>query len=97
MKLQTRLSLLVSVIILVTSTSIGYFALTTSYNGQLKILDSTISEVVKELSNSSDDPLSLSTYLADQSNQKFSVDYTFNDLDLISLYESNIQLTTSLS
>ncbi|MEY3454741.1 MAG: hypothetical protein RLZZ147_866 [Actinomycetota bacterium] len=85
MKLQTRLSL------------IGYFALSTSYRGQLKILDSTVSEVVKELSNSSDDPLSLSTYLADQSNQKFSVDYTFKDLDLIPLYESNIQLTNKPS
>ena len=93
MKLQTRLSLLVSVIILITSASIGYFALSTSYSGQLKILDSTISEVVKELSNSSDDPLSLSTYLADQSDQKFSVDYAIQDLDLIPLYESNIQLT----
>ena len=97
MKLQTRLSLLVSVIILITSISIGYFALSTSYRGQLKILDSTVSEVVKELSNSSDDPLSLSTYLADQSNQKFSVDYTFKDLDLIPLYESNIQLTNKPS
>ena len=97
MKLQTRLSLLVSVIILITSISIGYFALSTSYQGQLKILDSTVSEVVKELSNSSDDPLSLSTYLADQSNQKFSVDYTFKDLDLIPLYESNIQLTNKPS
>ncbi len=97
MKLQTRLSLLVSVIILITSISIGYFALSTSYRGQLKILDSTVSEVVKELSNSSDDPLSLSTYLADQSNQKFSVDYTIKDLDLIPLYESNIQLTNKPS
>jgi signal transduction histidine kinase len=96
-KLQTRFSLLVSVIILITSPSIGYFALSTSYRGQLKILDSTVSEVVKELSNSSDDPLSLSTYLADQSNQKFSVDYTFKDLDLIPLYESNIQLTNKPS
>jgi signal transduction histidine kinase len=41
--------------------------------------------------------LSLSTYLADQSNQKFSVDYTFKDLDLIPLYESNIQLTNKPS
>ena len=97
MRLQTRLILLVSVIILTTSTSIGYFAISTSYSGQLKILDSAISEVVNELSSSSDDPLSLSTYLADQSNQKFSVDYTFKDLDLIPLYESNIQLTNKPS
>ena len=93
MRLQTRLSLLVSVIILTTSTSIGYFAISTSYSGQLKILDSAISEVINELSSSSDDPLSLSTYLADQSIRKFSVDYATEELDLIPLYESNIQLT----
>ncbi len=93
MRLQTRLILLVSVIILTTSTSIGYFAISTSYSGQLKILDSAISEVVNELSSSSDDPLSLSTYLADQSIRKFSVDYATEELDLIPLYESNIQLT----
>jgi signal transduction histidine kinase len=92
MKLQTRLSLLVSVIILTTSTAIGFFAITTSYNSQLKVLDSAISLAVDELTNSEDDPLSLATYLADQSSQKFSVDYITKDRDLIPLYESNIEL-----
>lgn len=92
MKLQTRLSLLISIIILATSTAIGFFAISTSYNSQLKILDSTISLAVDELTNSDDDPLSLATYLADQSGQKFSVDYITEDRDLIPLYESNIEL-----
>jgi signal transduction histidine kinase len=92
MKLQTRLSLLVSLIILATSSAIGFFAISTSYNSQLKILDSTVSLAVDELTNSSDDPLSLATYLADQSSQKFSVDYITPDRDLIPLYESNVQL-----
>ena len=92
MKLQTRLSLLVSLIILVTSTAIGFFAITTSYNSQLKILDSAISVAVDELTKSDDDPLSLATYLADQNSQKFSVDYITQDRDLIPLYESNIEL-----
>ena len=92
MKLQTRLSLLVSLIILTTSTAIGFFAITTSYNSQLKILDTAISLAVDELTNSEDDPLSLATYLADQSSQKFSVDYITKDRDLIPLYESNIEL-----
>ncbi len=93
MKLQTRLSLLISLIILLTSTSIGYFALSISYKSQLEFLDTTLGQVVDELSNSSDDPLSLATYLADQSNQKFSVEYAAQDLDLIPLYESNSQLS----
>lgn len=92
MKLQTRLSLLVSLIILSTSTAIGFFAITTSYNSQLKIFDSAISLAVDELTNSDDDPLSLATYLADQSSQKFSVDYITQDRDLIPLYESNIEI-----
>ena len=92
MKLQTRLSLLVSLIILTTSTAIGFFAITTSYNSQLKILDTAISLAVDELTNSEDDPLSLATYLADQSSQKFSVDYITQDRDLIPVYESSIEL-----
>lgn len=92
MKLQTRLSLLISIIILATSTAIGFFAISTSYNSQLKILDSTISLAVDELTNSDDDPLSLATYLADQSGQKFSVYYITEDRDLIPLYESNIEI-----
>ena len=92
MKLQTRLSLLVSLIILVTSTAIGFFAITTSYNSQLKILDTAIGLAADELTNSKDDPLSLATYLADQCSQKFSVDYITEDRDLIPLYESNIEL-----
>lgn len=92
MKLQTRLSLLISIIILATSTAIGFFAISTSYNSQLKILDSTISLAVDELTNSDDDPLSLATYLADQSGQTFSVDYITEDRDLIPLYESNIEI-----
>lgn len=92
MKLQTRLSLLISIIIIATSSAIGFFAINTSYNSQLNILDSAISLVVDELKNSNDDPLSLSTYLADQSIQKFSVDYITPDLNLIPLYGSNIEL-----
>ena len=92
MKLQTRLSFLVSLIILATSTAIGFFAITTSYNSQLRLLDIAISSAVDELANSDDDPLSLATYLADQSGQKFSVDYITEDRDLIPLYESNIEL-----
>jgi two-component system OmpR family sensor kinase len=92
MKLQTRLSLLVSLIILATSTAIGFFAITTSYNSQLKILDSTVSLAVDELTNSDDDPLSLATYLADQRSQKFSVDYITEESVLIPLYDSSIEL-----
>lgn len=92
MKLQTRLSLLISLIILIGSASIGLFAINTSYSSQLKVLDSTVDSAIKELRISKDDPLSLSTYLADQSILKFSVDYITRDLDLISLFESNIEL-----
>lgn len=93
MKLQTRLSLLVSLIILFGSTSIGLFSINTSYSSQLRILDSVVESAIKEIKISKDDPLSLSTYLADQSNQKFAVDYITRDLALIPLFESNIKLS----
>jgi signal transduction histidine kinase len=92
MKLQARLSLLVSLIILATSLAIGLFAITTSYSSRLSLLDSSVNQVADELSKSKDDPLSLSTYLADQSDQKFSVAYITQELELIPLYESSAKL-----
>ncbi len=95
MKLQTRLSLLVTTLILLTSTAIGYFAIATSYSSQLDTSDKVISEVIKELSITRDDPLSLSTYLADISNLKFSVAYITENYDLIPLHEGDSAISNS--
>ena len=95
MKLQTRLTLLVTVIILSTSTAIGYFSVSTSYSNQLKNSDQVISTTIQELSNSKDNPLSLSTYLAEISNLKFSVAYITQENDLIPLHDGNSSISTA--
>jgi len=95
LKLQTRLTLLVTVIILSTSTAIGYFSVSTSYSNQLKNSDQVISTTIQELSNSKDNPLSLSTYLAEISNLKFSVAYITQENDLIPIHDGNSSISTA--
>ena len=73
MKLQARLGLLVSVVVVSVSSSIGIFAVTQSYFQQLEFNDSKIEDVITELSNSKEDPLSLASFLADQSSFPFSL------------------------
>ena len=73
MKLQARLGLLVSVVVVSVSSSIGIFAVTQSYFQQLEFNDTKIEEVITQLSNSKEDPLSLASFLADQSSFPFSL------------------------
>lgn len=94
MKLQTRLSLLITTLIILTATAIGYFAITTSYSSQLNTSDQIITGAINELSTSSDNPLSLSTYLAEISSLKFSVDYLTEDFDLIPLHEGDSEISS---
>lgn len=97
MKLQTRLSLLVITLILFTATAIGFFAVSTSYSNQLKSSDQVITSILEELSSSKDNPLSLSTYLAEISNLKFSVAYITEDFDVIPLHDGNSEILSAPS
>lgn len=92
MKLHIRLGLFVSFLILIISTSIGIFSINSSYRNQLAILDKNISDVINKVSKSQENPLSLSTYLADESSLNFSLAYITPDLDFISLYEGEYQI-----
>jgi signal transduction histidine kinase len=89
MKLQTRLTLLVSILVIAVSGAIGYFAIQTITNLQIEQLDSRLESAIGELSNSEDDPLSFSILLADQSDLKFSVGYVSTDLSLTTIFESD--------
>ena len=95
MKLQTRLSLVITSLILLTATAIGSFAIATSYSSQLKSSDQVIEGIIEELSTSNDNPLSLSTYLADISNLNFSVAYITEEYDLIPLHDGDSVITNS--
>lgn len=95
MRLQTRLSLVITSLILLTATAIGCFAIATSYSSQLNSSDQIIEGVIEELSTSNDNPLSLSTYLADISNLKFSVAYITEEYDLIPLHDGDSEILNS--
>jgi len=95
LRLQTRLSLVITSLILLTATAIGCFAIATSYSSQLNSSDQIIEGVIEELSTSNDNPLSLSTYLADISNLKFSVAYITEEYDLIPLHDGDSEISNS--
>ena len=75
MRLQTRLTALVSAIIILISAAIGLFAISISENNEVSRVDSILSSAINQLVDSQDDPLSLALLLADQSDLKFTVSY----------------------
>ena len=97
MKLQTRLTLVVVILISITSTAIGYFSITTNYRSQVKNLDKSVTQIITELDKSTDDPLFLSTYLAEISSANISIDYLTSELDLIPLFESQAKLSDAIN
>ena len=106
MKLQTRLTALVSTIIILISTAIGLFAIIITERNEIGRVDTVLGSSVNQLINTKDDPLSLALLLADQSDQKFTVSYVSAERDITSLNQSagdllivptNHELTDSLS
>jgi signal transduction histidine kinase len=75
MKLQTRLTALVSAIIIFISAAIGLFAISITENNEVSRVDSILGTAINQLADSKDDPLSLALLLSDQSDLKFTVSY----------------------
>lgn len=73
MNLQIRLTSFLSIIVILLSISIGTFAVTQSYQQQLAFNDSKIENVIIQIKESSEDPLTLATFIADQSDYVFSL------------------------
>lgn len=92
MKLQTRLTALVSFLILIVASSIGFFAIKTTERIQYQRLDDRLSITVAELQNTKDDPLTLASLLSDESNLKFSVAYLSAERDLTTINETPADL-----
>jgi hypothetical protein len=106
MKLQTRLTALVSTIIILISSAIGLFAIIITERNEIGRVDTVLGTSINQLINSKDDPLSLALLLADQSDQKFTVSYVSAARDITALNQSsgdlkyvpsNQQLSASLS
>ena len=89
MKLQTRLTALVSALIIFISAAIGLFAISITENNEVGRVDSILASAVNQLSDTQDDPLSLALFLADQSDLKFTVSYISAARELTSLNQSS--------
>lgn len=93
MKLQSRLTALVSTIIVLISIAIGLFAIVITERNEISRVDAILSNSVNQLINSDDDPLSLALFLADQSNQKFTVSFVSSNRDITALNQSSGDLS----
>jgi signal transduction histidine kinase len=93
MKLQTRLTALVSTVIILISVAIGLFAIVITERNEIGRVETILSNAVNQLIDSDDDPLSLALLLADQSDQKFTVSYVSKVRDITSLNQSSGDLT----
>jgi signal transduction histidine kinase len=89
MKLQTRLTALVSAIIILISAAIGLFAISITENNEVGRFDSILASAVNQLADTQDDPLSLGLLLADQSDLKFTVSYVSAAREITSLNQSS--------
>ena len=89
MKLQTRLTALVSAIIILISAAIGLFAISITENNEVSRVDSILTSAVNQLVDTQDDPLSLALLLVDQSDLKFTVSYISAAREITSLNQSS--------
>ena len=89
MKLQTRLTALVSAIIILISAAIGLFAISITENNEVGRVDSILASAVNQLVDTQDDPLSLALLLADQSDLKFTVSYISAAREITALNQSS--------
>jgi len=89
MKLQTRLTALVSAIIILISAAIGLFAISITERNEIGRVDSILASAVNQLANTQDEPLSLALLLADQSDLKFTVSYISAAREITSLNQSS--------
>ena len=95
MRLQTRLTALVSAIIILISAAIGLFAISLTENSEVGRVDSILSSAVNQLTDTKDDPLSLALLLADQSDLKFTVSYVSaaREITLLNQSSGDLQVT----
>ena len=89
MRLQTRLTALVSAIIILISAAIGLFAISITENNEVGRVDSILNSAVNQLVTTQDDPLSLALLLADQSDLKFTVSYISAAREITALNQSS--------
>lgn len=93
MTLRTRLIALVTLIITLTSTFLGIFAVQSVNQIAIKDLDLNLNKIVDQVSSSAEDEFAVATFLWDQNEKKFSITYLTVDEDLTTIAESQADLS----
>ena len=88
MKLQTRLTITVTLIIAFIAVAIGGFAILRSESVELNRLDSVLVDYSTQLATTEDDPLMLSQFLVDDSPFPVAMTYLTPDGDVVQLSDS---------
>jgi signal transduction histidine kinase len=94
-KLQTRLTITVTLIIAFVAIAVGGFAIYRSESVELDRIDSVLTDYSQQLSTTSDDPLMLSQFLAEESPFPVSITYVDPDGDIVELTLATGGLTTA--
>ncbi|MSZ41421.1 MAG: hypothetical protein F2598_04175, partial [Actinobacteria bacterium] len=88
MKLQTRLTITVTLIIAFIAVAIGGFAILRSESVELNRIDSVLVDYTTQLSTTEDDPLMLSQFLVDDSPFPVTMTYLTPDGEVIEISDS---------
>ena len=94
MRLQSRFALIAGAITTIISLSIGYFAITTAYNSEIRRVDALISSVTADLDQR--DPLSSAVFLAEESDSQLIVALLDSSNELITVRTSTDGQTLEL-
>jgi len=87
MKLQTRLILTVSTIVVICSISVGSFSIFTSYKSQIDLIYKKINNIQTKVSQNTEDPLSEGLLLANESDIPVAIAFLYGD-KLVSIKEA---------
>jgi two-component system, OmpR family, sensor kinase len=87
MKLQTRLILTVSTIVVICSISVGSFSIFTSYKSQIDLISKKINNIQTKVSQNTEDPLSEGLLLANESDIPVAIAFLYGD-KLVSIREA---------
>jgi two-component system, OmpR family, sensor kinase len=79
MKLQTRLTVTVSTIVVICSISIGSFSILTNYRSQLNLISKKVESIQAEVAKNTDDPLSQGLLLANESEIPVAITFLFDN------------------
>jgi len=79
MKLQTRLILTVSTIVVICSISVGSFSIFTSYKSQIDLIYKKINNIQTKVSQNTEDPLSEGLLLANESDIPVAIAFLYGN------------------